>query len=131
MLLPDVTTILSDPEVGGGQSFQVKRTSCTRSLGKITKTVSVVDVIGNVQPQDKSSQTSTSEDNLNESIVVYAPFNFCIGEDDGNAYATFNGADEIVYNSKLYRVTRVSDWYEWGFSIAYATRVRDMEVSSE
>lgn len=127
MLMPDITEILDDPEVGGGQPFQVKRYTNTRKLGSVTKKAKTYNVTGNIQPQDLSAQTSTSEDTLNESVVIYARFAFQAGENGGGA--TFTGADEILYNGKRYRVTRVNNWSEWGFSIAYATRVMDTEVS--
>ena len=38
MLNPDVTEILDDPEVGGGVSFQVKRTTNARVLGSVEQT---------------------------------------------------------------------------------------------
>lgn len=126
MLMPDVTEILNDPEVGGGQPFQVVRYATTRTLGSVTRTPETFDLIGNIQPQDMTSQTSTSEDELNETIVIYAIFAFQRGENDGGL--TYTEADEVLYNGKRYRVTRVNNWSEWGFSIAYATRVMDSEV---
>lgn len=126
MLMPDVTEILDDPEVGGGEPFQVVRYTITRTLGAITKTPEVFDLTGNIQPQDMASQSSTAEDLLTENIVVYAKFGFQTGSNDGGQ--TYTSADEILYDSKRYRVTRVSDWHKWGFSIAYATRVMDTEV---
>lgn len=126
MLMPDVTEILDDPEVGGGQPFQVVRYTSTRTLGAVTKTPQTFDLTGNIQPQDMSSQTSTSEDTLNETIVIYAVFAFQTGENDGGT--TYTGPDEVLYDGKRYRVTRVNNWSKWGFSIAYATKVMDVEV---
>ena len=120
MLSPEVFEILDDPEVGGGVSFTVKRTTSTKSKGSISNEDETFDVTGNIQPQAKTTQASTSEDILNESIVVYSTFIFQAGSNSGN---TFIGADEILYNEKTYRVTQVNDWSDWGFSIAYATRV--------
>ena len=123
MLMPDVTEIINDPEIGGGQPFQVRRVSNTRVLGGVTRNVETIDLIGNIQPQDMSSQSSTVEDTLNETIVIYANFGFQTGENTGDS--PFTGADEILYDGKVYRVTSVNNWSEWGFSIANATRVRD------
>ena len=124
--MPDVTEIIDDPEVGGCQPFQVVRRTATRTLGAITESSTTYNLIGNIQPQDMASQTSTSEDTLNESIVIYARFAFQIGANNGGP--SFLGADEVLYNGFRYRVTRVNNWAQWGFSIAYATRVMDMEV---
>lgn len=126
MLLPDVTDILIDPDVGGGQSFQVIRYTNTRVLGGVSRSSETFDLFGNVQPQDKSTQTSTSENTLNETIVIYAEFAFQVGENSGGT--TFKGPDEVLYDGKRYRVMSVNNWSKWGFSIAHATRVMDMEV---
>ena len=123
MLMPDVTEILDDPEVGGGEPFQVVRYTSKRTLGAITKTSQVYNLTGNIQPQDMGAQSSTVEDLMTENIVIYAKFAFQAGENNGGV--TFYGADEILYDNKKYRVTRVNNWAKWGFSIAYASRVYD------
>jgi len=126
MLLPDVTEILDDPEVGGSQPFVLVRTTNRRTLGKVTVSKVNIPLTGNIQPQEMGSQSSTVEDTENETIVIYAKFGFQCGKNDGSN--VFYGADEILYNNKRYRVTRVNNWIQWGFSIAYATRVMDVEV---
>jgi hypothetical protein len=125
MLMPDVTEILDDPEIGGGEPFQVQRVKNNRSRGHITRDVETIEVTGNIQPQDRSSQPSTAEDLLNEGIVIYACFEFRTGRNDGSP--EYVGADEILYDGNRYRVTRVDNWSKWGFSIAYATKVMDVE----
>ena len=122
--MPDVTEILYDPEVGGGQPFKVRRVENVRTAGSITRSETVTDLAGNIQPQEKGSQSSTVEDQQSETIVIYAAFTFQTGENGGSG--SFIGPDEILYSGKTYRVTRVNNWSEWGFSIAYATRVMDM-----
>lgn len=122
MLMPDVTAILDDPEVGGGVSFTVKRTTNRRVQGNVTQTEQTILCTGNIQPQEKSSQSSTVEDLLTESIVIYTTFRLSTGENNGGV--NFSGPDEIQWNGLLWRVTRVDDWAEWGFTRAYATRVR-------
>ena len=123
MLMPDVTEIIDDPEVGGGQSFQVRRVTNTRVMGGVNRSVEVIDCTGNVQPQNLSTQQSTAEDQKTESVVIYSRFAFTVGENAGEV--SFAGPDEVLYNGKEYRITSVNDWAEWGFTIAYATRVMD------
>ena len=127
--MPDVTEILDDPEVGGGEPFQVVRYTGRRTLGTITKEAQTFDLTGNIQPQDMASQSSTAEDLLTENIVVYAKFGFQTGSNDGSN--VYTSADEILYDGKRYRVTRVNDWHKWGFSIAYATRVMDTQETED
>ena len=120
MLMPDVTAILNDPEVGGGVAFKVRRVTNTRIMGGVTRTVQEFNVTGNIQPQEMSVRASTTEDPRTESIVVRAMFDFKVGNSDGGV--TFNGEDEILWNGMTWRVTRVDNWIDWGFSVAYATK---------
>jgi len=128
MLMPDVLEILNDPEVGGGVAFKVRRVTNTRKLGGVTRTVQLFDVTGNIQPQDKSVQASTTEDSLSESIVIRAPFEFSVGGSDGEV--SFNGEDEILWDGRVWRVVRIDNWSKWGFSVAYATLVMDKVVET-
>ena len=52
--------------------------------------------------------------------MIYAAFEFKLGANNGDK---FTGPDEILFNGKTYRVTRVDNWADWGFTIAYAERV--------
>ena len=124
MLLPDVTAILNDPEVGGGVPFQVRRVENERSLGSVIRHETLFDCIGNIQPQDLSVLASTTEDQYSESIVVRSTFVFKVGNNDGGS--SFLGEDEILWDERVWRVTRVDNWKDWGFSVAYATKVMDM-----
>ena len=133
MLNPDVTEILDDPEVGGGVSFTVKRTTTSRTWNAITRaqveshSTQTFSATGNIQPQTKNLQPSTSEDLLNESIVVRSTFIFQSGSNDG---LTFIGPDEIYYNGHWWRVTQIENWQDWGFTAAYASRVMDKPTSN-
>ena len=120
MLLPDVTEILDDPEVGGGVPFQVRRKIITRRLGSNVVEPLIFDLTGSIQPVDRSAQPSTAEDNLSESIVVRAAFEFQAGTNNG---ASFTEPDEVLFNGAVWRVTRAENWSMWGFSTAYATKV--------
>lgn len=128
MLLPDVTWILNDPEVGGGVPFQVRRVLNTRTLGSVTQTPTIYDLTGNIQPESKRTQASTTEDKLEESIVVRATFEFQTGTNNGE---TFSGPDEILFAGAVWRVTSVENWSAWGFSIAHATKVMDTIPSAQ
>jgi len=121
MLNPDVTEILTDPEIGGGVMFQVVRTKNVRTGGAVTQTTETFTATGNIQPENKNSQSSTVEDQLSESIVIYTTFIFQIGVND---YTEFYGPDEVIYNGNRYRITSINDWKDWGFTIAHAEKVR-------
>ena len=126
MRMPDVTAIIDDPEVGGGIIFQVLRTTGVRNRGGYQKTTERFTVSGNIQPQDKSNQASTPEDKLTESIVIYTTFSLQTGSNDGKSIVE---ADIVLYNGMLWRVTKVDNWSEWGYTRGYAERT--MEVPTE
>ena len=123
MLMPDVTAILYDPEVGGGVSFTVKRITNTRVKGGVTRTETTYNAVGNIQPFEDSSQSSTIEDLRKKSIVIRTTFEFKVGENNGEV--TYDGPDEIVWDGHTWRITRIDDWAKWGFTVAYATMVTD------
>ena len=124
MLMPDVTEILNDPEVGGGVSFTVTRNASVRSRGGYTKTPTVYEATGNIQPQEMSNQPSTAEDLLNEGIVIYSTFAFQAGSNSGTGIVE---ADIVSYDGLFWRVTRVDNWSKWGYTRAYATRIMDTD----
>jgi len=128
MLMPDVTEILNDPEVGGGVAFQVRRVTNKRVLGSVTRSEEIIDLTGNIQPVELSVSASTTEDLMTENIVIRAAFEFMVGSNSGDV--SFVGEDEILWDGKTWRLTRVENWSKWGFSTAYAERVRDLEVQS-
>ena len=121
MLNPDVTEILVDPELGGGVPFTVIRTLNVRTGGNVRQTVREINAVGNIQPENKSIQSSTTEDPLAESSVIYTLFIFQTGS---NSYSEFTEPDENLYNGVKYRITSVNNWKEWGFTIGHAERVR-------
>lgn len=122
MLLPDVLEIIDDPEVGGGVEFQVIRTVTTRKLGTVENVTQTINATGNIQPEGKGIQASTLEDPMNEGIVIYSTFIFQTGANSGGI--SFTGPDEVIWNGIRWRLTRVDNWADWGFTIAHAERVR-------
>lgn len=122
MLYPDVTEILDDPEVGGGVSFTVNRIELTRVRGSYTKTTVSHNCTGNIQPVSLGISQNGSEDAQNEEIVIRSTFAFQVGSNDSSGTT---GPDEVLYKNKRYRVTRVEDYSDWGFTVGYATRVRE------
>ena len=122
MLDPDVREILDDPEVGGGVSLLIRRPTQVRVKGSIEQTYEEIPATGNIQPQEKSAGQTANEDQLNESIVIRTTAYLQAGSRENGAVY---GADEITYKGIRWRVTRVDNWYDWGFVTGYATRVRE------
>jgi len=129
MLMPDVTAILNDPEVGGGVAFQVRRVENERSLGSVIRHETVYDCIGNIQPEELSVLASTTEDQLSESIVIWSTFAFNVGINTGGD--SFMGEDEVLWDGKVWRVTRVENWKDWGFTVAHAMCTDEIPEDSD
>lgn len=120
MLQPDVQFLLDDPDLGGGVPFTVTRITWERVYGhEKEKKREVFRASGNVQPAGSTDlQTMPDEDRRNGVIVIRSTFGFQTGEDRGD---TFIGADEVVVQGHVWRITRVEHWDAWGFTTAYAT----------
>lgn len=122
MLMPDVTEILDDPDLGGGVSFPVTRKHIARTRGSYTTTTETFQATGNIQPMQKGFTQGENEDQMNEEIVIRSKFIFQIGShNEADTIET----DEITWHGYRWRLTRIEDYADWGFTVAYATRVRE------
>lgn len=124
MMQPDVTEIINDPDIGGGQAFTVQRKTVTRIRGGATEATETINAVGNIQPaQDIDLQQMNLEDTSNEVIVIYTTTKLQTGSNHGGS--TFTAADEVIFGGERWRVLRVMPWTAWGFVIAYATKVKE------
>lgn len=123
MMMPDVTELIDDPEIGGGQPFTVIRKTVTRTRGGVSESQQEYHVTGNVQPaQEISLQQLELEDKSDEVISIHTRFPMQTGS---NAGVSFVSADEILYSGSRWRLLRVMPWNQWGFCVGYATRVKE------
>lgn len=123
MLNPDVTELLDDPELGGGESFTVIREERRRTLvagASEQVTMTKLQATGNIQPAgEEALQLIPQEDQSDQMIVIYTKFIFQLGED---GYGEYKPADRVIYDNNLWKVMRVNHWTKWGFTIAYAVK---------
>jgi len=119
--MPDVTELLSDPEVGGGQPFQVERTAGVRANGKkVPDAPTIHEAIGNIQPaQPKELERLPEEDRVKAIIAIRSTFVFQSGADSGK---TYTDPDVVIIGGNRYRVLKIDDWSAYGFQCAFATR---------
>ena len=129
MLMPDVTEIIDDPEIGGGQPFDVVRQIRHRTLaaGKNEQVINKwLHATGNIQPAGEDAlQLMPEEDRSSKTIVIRAKFAFQLGNDNASSYTP---ADIVIYIGEVYKVTRLEDWSSWGFQTAYATLQKGCDV---
>lgn len=120
--MPDISELLYDPDVGGGQEFKVERTIQTRDKGRLVSQPTVVtDAIGNVQPaQPDELEQFPEEDQKNSVMAFRSTFQFQLGSDDG---ITSVSPDVISYQDKKYRLLKIDDWSVYGWQCAFATLI--------
>lgn len=121
-MLPDVTTLLNDPDLGGGKAFEVKRTILECKAGKlIPYRVLTFSARGNVQPAGAHDlEKLPQEDRIKEVMVFRSTFAFQMGAETNEGSVQ---ADEITFKGNLYRVLKIENWGEYGMYYAYASRV--------
>ena len=122
LLSPDVLEIIDDPEVGGGVEFLVCRKKIIRIRGSVSESITQINATGNIQPEGKSAAPGPAEDVLDERIVIYTTFTLQPGGKPADG--TYE-ADEILYDQIRYRITSVENYYQWGFTVGHATRMRE------
>lgn len=120
MVMPDVSELFLDPEVGGGQAFQMERTSGEKSGGqKVDAAPTIFNAVGSIQPaQPKELERLPEEDRIKAVVAVRSTFKFQMGITDGKAYTN---ADVILSGGNRYRILKLDDWSAYGWSCAFAT----------
>lgn len=120
--MPDISELLFDPDVGGGQDFKVERTIQTRAKGRLVSQPPVVtDVFGNVQPAQPDELEQFPEEDRKYSVMAFrSTFLFQLGSDDG---ITSVSPDVILYQDKKYRLLKIDDWSAYGWQRAFATLI--------
>lgn len=127
MLQPDIRDLLFDPDVGGGQPFQIERISYGRYKGRqdaTTKAVEVIDAVGSVQPANEDALQQLPEgERGTEAIIVRSTTPILDGRREKDKDIM---PDVIVYNGKRYKVSRTMDWSGWGMYKAICVRQNEV-----
>lgn len=120
MLRPDVSMLLNDPELGGGQAFEIHRRE--RNRVNDTDVVTKIPASGNIQPASPEDLNQLPEADRTKAILVFrSKTPMQLGSDDGE---TYTAKDELHYAGKVYNVLQVDNWGAWGMYFAYATEKR-------
>lgn len=117
-LMPDVTEILFDPEVGA-QSFTIKRVSGKWKGGRLVENAAEeITAIGNIQPASVEQLKFFPEgEKRTGERVIYTTEALHLSEGE-------EVSDSIMWRGEEYKIVRVDRWDDWGFNIAYAVLKR-------
>ena len=119
----DITSILSDPDLGG-TTFTVIRRVFRADSGTSTQIAeSTSTATGCIHPGSAETLSQLpEEDRREEFIVIYTTFALSLGSSEG---ITFTAPDRILWNSRAWRLVRVKPWNPFGFVQAFAVLVSD------
>ena len=130
MLLPDITDLLYDPEVGGNQPFDIKRTTTVNRKGRYSSSSTVtIHASGSVQPAGTNVLEQLPEGDRDKAVyIVRTRTAMQMGSptDDGAVLS-----DEIIYRGDRYKILVVKEWQAWGMYVAYVTRIEPSQAQEE
>ena len=107
-LHPDVTALLTDPEMGA-QNFTVNRTINRFKDGRNTAEVSKeLTMIGSIQPGGPNDIEYFPEGDRTKSTIVISVMRMMYAD------------DIVTWNRRKYKVQKVDMWVDHGFCTAYA-----------
>lgn len=114
--MPDVTELLTDPDLGA-QSFLVKRRKGKWSGGRLLVTdEEQFDAVGIIQPPTPEQLVFFPEGERREGqIVIHTKTELYLTE--GNDIS-----DDMTWRGEAYKIVNVKRWMDYGFCIAYAQK---------
>lgn len=116
MLLPDVTMLLVDPDLGA-QSFTVRRRKSEWAAGRMTVTSDeTFTAVGIIQPTTPEQLQFFPEGERREgTISVYTKEILHLTEGE-------NVSDDVTWNGEQYKIIRVDRWQDYGYCVAYGQK---------
>lgn len=115
-LLPDVTMLLGDRDLGA-QTFTILRRTGRWERGSFvvddSQTLTAVGIIQPASPEDL--QLFPEGERRRGTLAIYTQTILHITEDPAIS-------DEITWQGESYKVVRVDRWQEYGYCVAYAQK---------
>ena len=131
MQLPDITTLLYDPEVGGNQPFTIKRTTISYRKGRYQESVpEYIEAAGSVQPSGVNPLSQQPEADRDDAVYIVRT-RTAMQMGSQNKDGTTVLADEIIYQGERYKILSVKEWQAWGMYVAFMTRIEPSEAQEE
>lgn len=129
MLQPDITSLLSDPELGA-QRFTIIRTTGSWVKGRFIEDTEEIKAIGNIQPATPTDLDQLPEGDRKKGVIVIRTTTAIFDVDDcteqsadpSETLKKEHAADEIIWRGNTYKVLSASLWGDFGWYEAFATR---------
>lgn len=122
-LLPDITGLLDDSDVGGGQQFTIIRTTVPRKNGRADvahATQERIPATGSVQPSGVDALEQLPEgDRENAEFIVRTTTPIQNGSSSGSAEIL---QDEVEYLGVRYKLLKTKEWQQWGMYVGFFLR---------
>lgn len=120
---PDITMLLDDPDIGGGQSFVIRRVATGRVKGRDQVIrVEIIPATGSVQPADQNALQQLPEADRENEVKVFRtskqPFQNGSSDSTGSILS-----DTLIYQGDHYKILKTKDWSQWGMYVAFATKI--------
>lgn len=131
MLLPDITDLLYDYDVGGNQPFVIKRTTISYRKGRYnashTKTIKAA---GSIQPSGVNPLNQTPDGDRDDAVYIVRT-RTAMQMGSTNEDGTTVLSDEIIYLGDRYKILSVKEWHAWGMYVAFMTRIEPSKAQEE
>ena len=129
-LLPDITMLLDDPDIGGNQPFTIIRTSVPRKRGRAdveNRTIEKIPATGSVQPVGENVLEQLPEgDRERADYIIRTKTPLQNGSSSGSVDLL---PDEIEYLDERYKLIKTKEWHQWGMFVAIVTRSKPPAAS--
>ena len=122
-LLPNITGLLDDADVGGGQQFTIIRTRVPRRNGRARPELATQERIlatGSVQPSGVNMLEQLPEgdkDNAEYIVRTTTPIQNGSSSDLEEILQ-----DEVEYLGQRYKLLKTKEWQQWGMYVGFFLR---------
>lgn len=121
-LMPDITEMLFDEDIGGNAPFQIVRKTATRQKGRDgVPTVEIINASGTIRPSGVGRLSHMEVADMKDKTLVLrttTPLQDGMSTSTGDVMP-----DEIIYNGEHFKILQTGDWSPWGMYVAYIQKI--------
>lgn len=116
MLMPDVTQLLEDDDLGAQQFTITRRTGQWDEGDFVVKSTETITATGIIQPPSSEELSFFPEGERRKGLIAIwtkTPMHLTEGEEI---------TDDVTWRSEQYKVIRIDRWSDYGYCVAYAQK---------